>query len=252
MKLVKKTKLQHLSTLIVLNSLLSASLLFPLQAAFAETSQADTKQSDTKQIDSKQSDTKEELSEVQNSTKDKNKEPAKKKETARHQQTKTDSKKEETKKTEEAQKPEPPIENVVDVTTDQLTTKPEEYLNKNVKFTAPFFAFSNLALDYKPAFRSSRTYLSFLVLRANTHTPYSEIKLAMLIPKEKDPQTKMLQGLKEGDTIEITGRVFATSLDEPWLDVLRLKKLASAKKASPDGNDKDADDNDSSDEQNEK
>jgi lysyl-tRNA synthetase class II len=141
--------------------------------------------------------------------------------------------------------PETPIENVVAVTTEQLVNKPEEYLNKNVKFTAPFFAFSNLALDYKPAFRSSRTYLSFLVLRPNSHTPFSEIKLAMLIPKEKDPLTKTLGTIKEGDIVEITGHVFASSLDEPWLDVLRMKKIASAKKVeNPD--DKTADDKDSS------
>jgi hypothetical protein len=150
------------------------------------------------------------------------------------------------KKAQETQKVvETPIENVTSVTADQLVDKPQDYLNKNVKFTAPFFAFSNLALDYKPAFRSSRTYLSFLLLRSNGHTPFSEIKLAMLIPKEKDPQTKLLGTLKEGDTVEITGHVFACSLDEPWLDVLRLKKIASAKKAES-SEDKAADEKDSS------
>ncbi len=150
------------------------------------------------------------------------------------------------KKAQDEQKvAETPIENVTSVTTDQLVDKPQDYLNKNVKFTAPFFTFSNLALDYKPAFRSSRTYLSFLLLRANGHTPFSEIKLAMLIPKEKDPQTKLLQTLKEGDIVEITGKVFACSLEEPWLDVLRLKKIASAKK-SDSAEDKAADEKDSS------
>lgn len=67
----------------------------------------------------------------------------------------------------------------------------------------------------------------------------------MLIPKEKDPQTKMLGTLKEGDIVEITGHVFASSLDEPWLDVLRLKKIASAKKADG-SDDKAADEKDSS------
>ncbi len=151
-------------------------------------------------------------------------------------------------KTKEAQKPETPIENVVAVTTEQLANKPDDYLNKNVKFTAPFFVFSNLALDYKPAFRSSRTYLSFLVLRPNSHTPFSEIKLAMLIPKEKDPLTKMLGTLKEGDVVEITGHVFASSLDEPWLDVLRVKKIASAPKSNT-TEDKAADDKESSEDQ---
>ncbi len=147
--------------------------------------------------------------------------------------------KEATKPQEAKPAPEVPIDSV-SVTTEQLANKPQDYLNKNIKFTAPFFAFSNLALDYKPAFRSSRTYLSFLVLRPNTHTPFSEIKMAMLIPKEKDPQTKMLQTLHEGDTVEITGHVFACPLDEPWLDVLRIKKIASAAKKG-DSDDKTAD-----------
>ena len=135
----------------------------------------------------------------------------------------------------EAPKPEPPIENVVAVTTQQLVDKPQEYLKKNVKFSAKFFAFSSLALDYKPAMRKSKDYLSFLVLRPNSKVPFSEIKLAMPIPKEKDPKNTLLQGLKDGDEVEIIGNVFATPLDEPWVDVLRLTKIASApddKKAS--------------------
>lgn len=126
--------------------------------------------------------------------------------------------------------PLPPIENVVNVTTDQLVDKPQDFLNKNVKFTAKFFMYSSLALDYKPAMRSSRTNLSFLVLRPEAHIPYAEIKLAMALPKEKDPETLVLASLKDGDQIEVIGKVFATPLDEPWIDVLRLKKLASDEK----------------------
>lgn len=125
-------------------------------------------------------------------------------------------------------KPEPPIENVVNVSTNELVDKPHEFLGKNIKFTAKFFAFSSLALDYKPAMRSSKSYLSFLVLRPEAHVPYSEIKLAMAIPKEKDPESQVLTSLKDGDQVEVTGKVFATSLDEPWVDVLRLKKLGGS------------------------
>lgn len=77
------------------------------------------------------------------------------------------------------------IANALSVTTDQLVAKPQDYLNKDIKFTAKFASFSSLALDYKPALRSSRNYLSFLVFRPDTHIPFSEIKLAMPIPKEK-------------------------------------------------------------------
>lgn len=133
-----------------------------------------------------------------------------------------------TEKTETAKTPEPVIENVIPVTAEQLIDKPHEYLNKNVKFDSVFHAFSTLALDYKPAMRSSKQYLSFLVLPKNSHVPLSELKLAMAMPKEKDPDNQLLQGLKEGDTLEITGHVFAAALDEPWVDVLKLKKIASA------------------------
>ncbi len=126
--------------------------------------------------------------------------------------------------------PEPVIENVQNVNAEQLVDKPHDYLNKNVKFTANFFAFSSLALDYKPALRPAKTHLSFLILKDNSHIPLSELKLAMAIPKEKDAENTLLAKLKDGDQLEITGKVFNTALDEPWVDVLRLKLL----KAAPD------------------
>jgi len=131
--------------------------------------------------------------------------------------------------------PEPPIENVTGVTTAELVDKPHEFLNKNVKFTAKFYVFSNLPLDYKPALRSAKTHLGFLVLRPESHVPFSELKIAMPIPKEKDPLNQLLGSLKDGDEIEVIAKVFSTQLDEPWLDVLRLKRLSSA----PDDKDKD-------------
>lgn len=124
--------------------------------------------------------------------------------------------------------PEPPLENIVNVTTQQLVDTPQAYLHKNIKFSAPFHAYSSLALDYKPALRESKKYLSFLILRPNSKVPFSEIKLAMAIPKDKDPKNKLLQDLKDGDTIEVAGTVFATALDEPWIDVKQLVKTASA------------------------
>jgi len=132
------------------------------------------------------------------------------------------------------------ILNAVSVTTEQLVTKPQEYLNKDIKFTAKFACFNSLALNYKPAFRSDRNYLSFLVFKGDTRTPYSELKLAMPIPKEKDPETHMLQTLKEGDLLEVYGKVFACPLDEPWLDVIKIKKLASSADKNKVAGDKDA------------
>jgi len=124
--------------------------------------------------------------------------------------------------------PEAPIENVVNVSTTELVDKPHDYLNKNVKFTAKFFSFTTLPLDYKPAFKSSKTHLGLLVLRPESRTPFSELKIAMAMPKDKEPTNALLAGLKDGDGVEITAKVFGVPLDEPWVEVLRLKKISSA------------------------
>lgn len=124
----------------------------------------------------------------------------------------------------------PVIANVVDVTPLQLVDKPTEYLGKNVKFTANFFAYCNLALNYKPAMRPQKDNISFLVLRPDSKVPLSELKIAMPLPKnEKDPRSKLLSSLHDGDKIEVTANVFSTQLDEPWIDVLDLKKLSPDK-----------------------
>jgi hypothetical protein len=129
----------------------------------------------------------------------------------------------------EAAKPEVDVSNAITVNPDDLVNKPNEYLGKNVKFTANFFAFSNLALDYKPAFRSSKTHLSLLVLKPGTHIPLSELKLAMMIPKDKDPETELLAKLKDGDQVEIIGKEFSAALDDPWVEIYKLKRLSAAK-----------------------
>lgn len=124
----------------------------------------------------------------------------------------------------------PVIANVVEVTPLQLVDKPTEFLGKNVKFTANFFAYCNLALNYKPAMRPQKDNISFLVLRPDSKVPLSELKIAMPMPKnEKDPKSKLLSSLHDGDKIEVTANVFSTQLDEPWIDVLDLKKLSPDK-----------------------
>lgn len=119
-------------------------------------------------------------------------------------------------------------ETFIDVTPEELVEKPQDYLNKNVRFTGKFFAFSSLALDYKPAFRSSKAYLSFLILRSHNHVPLSELKLALPMPKEKDPENTLISVLKDGDTIELSGKVFSTALGDPWVDVRHIKKIAGS------------------------
>ena len=132
----------------------------------------------------------------------------------------------------------PVIANVANVTPDELIDKPKEFLGKNVRFTAYFSMFCTLALDYKPAFRDKKKYISFLVKKPDSKVPLSEIKLALLIPKETDkPRNKLLTSLREDDKIEVTGKVFSTALDEPWVDVLALKRLQEAKKTDDDSSD---------------
>jgi hypothetical protein len=132
-------------------------------------------------------------------------------------------------KKETAKAPEPSYDNAITVTPDELVKRPHEFLNKTLKFTAKFSSFSNLALDYKPAMKSSKTNLSFLVLTPGSHVPLSELKLAMAIPKEKDPETELLGKLKDGDTVEIIGKEFSTALDDSWVEVYKLKKLGGSK-----------------------
>lgn len=123
------------------------------------------------------------------------------------------------------------LTNVSNVTIDQLIEKPKEYLGKNVRFTGDFASFCTLALNYKPAFRPQKTYISFLVRKPDSKVPMSELKLALPIPKETDKvKNKLLTSLKDGDKIEMTGKVFSTALEEPWVDVINLKRLSEAKK----------------------
>lgn len=133
--------------------------------------------------------------------------------------------------------PDVPLTNVASVTTDNLIEKPKEYLGKNVKFTADFAGFCTLALNYKPALRPQKTHISFLVRKPETKIPLSELKLALPIPKETDKgKNKLLTSLKDGDKLEVTGKVFSTALDEPWLDVVAIKRLSEAKKTTDDNN----------------
>jgi lysyl-tRNA synthetase class II len=125
------------------------------------------------------------------------------------------------------------LTNVASVSPDQLIEKPKEYMGRNVRFTADFAGFCTLALNYKPAFRPQKTHISFLVRKTETKIPLSELKLALPIPKETDKvKNKLLTSLKDGDKLEVTGKVFSTALDEPWIDVVTLKRLSEAKKTA--------------------
>ena len=113
-----------------------------------------------------------------------------------------------------------------------VVNHPNNYLNKKIKLNATFDKFSTLGLDYKPAFRNSKEYISFLIRRNDVvdHVvPLSEMKLFL----KRDIAEKFID-LESGDKIEVYGRVFSSALGDPWIEVEHLKitqKMPSKKKA---------------------
>lgn len=104
-----------------------------------------------------------------------------------------------------------------------IVANPSKYLNKKVKIKAKFDKFSTLGLDYKPAFRSSEKYITFLIKRDNItdHTiPLSELKNFLL----RDEAEKYID-LKPGDEIEYCGIVFSNALGDAWLNVDKFTVL---------------------------
>ena len=101
-----------------------------------------------------------------------------------------------------------------------VVANPSAYLGKQVKFRASFDKFSTLGLDYKPAFRDSQKYISFLIKRDDVtdHTiPLSEMKIFI----KRDYAEKFID-LDSGDIIEVYGKVFSDALTDAWVDVEKL------------------------------
>lgn len=109
-----------------------------------------------------------------------------------------------------------------------LLENPEDYLNKKIKFRGKFSSFTTLALDYEPAMRASKDYISICIFRNDSKVPLSELKLAFPVKEAKDNQ--VIRELEEGDLIEIYGKSFSAALGEPWVDIVEIKKLESANK----------------------
>ena len=105
---------------------------------------------------------------------------------------------------------------VIKVTPLAIVNSPKSYLNKSIVMNATFDKFSTLGLDYKPAYKSSEDYISFLIKRDDTefNIPLSEMKLFLLRKKAE----KYID-LKTDDKIEIKGTVFSDALGDVWIDV---------------------------------
>ena len=121
----------------------------------------------------------------------------------------------------------PPVE-YKNVSAIELVNKPNLYLNKNVKITAVFNKFSTLGLDYKPAMKSSKEYISFLLKRDDVvdHTvPLSELKIFI-----KRTKAEKLVDLESGDKIEIKGKVFSNALGDAWVEAYEVVNLSQKPK----------------------
>ena len=98
-----------------------------------------------------------------------------------------------------------------------VVNNPTYFLNKKIKVKAKFDKFSTLGLDYKPAYKSSEDYITFLIKRddvVNYVVPLSEMK--NFLPR--DIAEKYID-LKPGDEIEFVGTVFSNALSDTWVDV---------------------------------
>ncbi len=104
-----------------------------------------------------------------------------------------------------------------------LIAKPNFYVNKNVEFSAKFDKFVTLGLDYKPAFRSSEEYISFLIQRPDVtdhNVPLSELKIFI----DRKKAEKFIE-LTSGDEIKIQAKVFSDALTDCWIEVDKLEIL---------------------------
>lgn len=113
-----------------------------------------------------------------------------------------------------------------------VVNSPSSYLNKTVLMKAKFDKFSTLGLDYKPAFKSSDDYISFLIKRDDTthDIPLSEMKLFL----KRDEAEKFID-LKTNDEVQIKGVVFSDALGDTWIDVKQLTILKKAPEEKKDG-----------------
>ncbi len=101
-----------------------------------------------------------------------------------------------------------------------VVANPSQYVGKQVKFKAVFDKFSTLGLDYKPAFRDSQKYISYLIKRDDVtdHTiPLSEMKIFI-----KRTYAEKFIDLDSGDVIEVYGKVFSDALTDAWVDTDKL------------------------------
>jgi hypothetical protein len=103
----------------------------------------------------------------------------------------------------------------------ELVSEPEKWLNKEICIDGVFSSFSALALDYPPAMRERRKYVSLTLFRSNTQIPLGELKLAMSLDTAQHHEA--LTKIAENDLVKIKGKVFSVALGEPWMDINQIQ-----------------------------
>ena len=109
-----------------------------------------------------------------------------------------------------------------------VVKNPQKYLNKHITIKGTFDKFSTLGLDYKPAFRSSDKYITFLIKREdsiNQMVPLSEMKIFI----KRDDAEKHID-LNSGDIVEFNGFVFSNALGDVWIEVEKFSVISQKPK----------------------
>ena len=124
------------------------------------------------------------------------------------------------------------LSDYIEVTPLTVVNSPKVYLNKSIVMKAKFDKFATLGLDYKPAYKSSDDYISFLIQRSDSNydIPLSEMKLFL----KRDIAEKFID-LKTNDEVEIKGVVFSDALGDAWVDVKQLTVLKKAPETDKNG-----------------
>ena len=110
----------------------------------------------------------------------------------------------------------------------KLLENPKNLIGKKIKIKGKFSSFTTLALDYEPALRKSKDYISLCIFRPDSMVPLSELKLAY--PLKEAKENPVIVELQEDDLLEIYGEVFSAALDEPWVDIISIKDLGGPSK----------------------
>jgi hypothetical protein len=102
-----------------------------------------------------------------------------------------------------------------------LLKNPMPYLHKPVVFSGTFSTFSSLGLDYKPALREAKNYVTILLFRPDVlpehKIPLSEVKIFI-----RRKESEKLPDLETNDVVTIEGIPFSTALGDVWVDLTKV------------------------------